>query len=439
MLRVVTLGLLVCAVVFVAFVVFSGNGGHRYTLDFQNAAGIVSGNLVMVGGHPVGSVDSVELSDDNRARMEVELDDPIREGTTAIIRRSSLSSVHNHYISLTPGPDNAAVLEEGTVLGEGDTTTAVELDQIFDMFDAPTRKGWSGWIRGVASIYKGRGATAANRAFKYTGASFSSTQRLMAELGDQSTHLDRFVKNTSGLMTRLASKEATLTEMVSNANAALGAIARQNESLSVALQELPPTLRQANTTFVNLRAALDDVQPMVGAAGRAADAGLARFLREDLRPVLTKARPVFSDLADVAHLPGPDNDMNDLLTVIRPIHRVGQPAVNALVRGMDASQEDLATTRAYSPDLFSSFARLGAVTGNYDAHGHYARVRPTSTGLFNLNGNNIEPATTANYGGMDFVDKPQRCPGGAARPIAGSNPFLDNGKLTGKCDPAQVP
>jgi hypothetical protein len=32
-----------------------------------------------------------------------------------------------------------------------------------------------------------------------------------------------------------------------------------------------------------------------------------------------------------------------------------------------------------------------------------------------------------------------RCPGGGVQPIAGSNPFLDNGNLTGKCDPSQVP
>lgn len=439
MLRVVTLGVLVCAIVLAGFLIFNSNGGHRYTLDFQNAAGIVPDNQVMVGGHPVGSIKSVELSDDNRARMEVDLDYPIHEGTTAIIRRSSLSSVHGHYVALAPGPDNSELLEEGTVLGEGETTTAVELDQIFDMFDPPTRKGWSGWIRGVASIYKGEGAEAANRTFKYTGSSFSSTQRLMGELADQDTHLDRFVKNTSGLMTKLAAKEDTLTEMVSNANAALGAIAAENQSLSVALQELPPTLRQANTTFVNLRAALDDVQPAIAAADRAADAGLARFLRDDLRPVLVKARPIFADLTEVNHLPGPDNDLSDLLTVIQPIHSIGRPAVNALIKGFDASQDNLATTRAYSPDLFSSFARIGATAGNYDAHGHYARVRPTSTGLFNLNGTSIDPATTPNAGGLDIISGPERCPGGGARPIAGSNPFLDHGKLTGKCDPSQVP
>ena len=36
-----------------------------------------------------------------------------------------------------------------------------------------------------------------------------------------------------------------------------GAIASENQSLSQALEALPRTMRQANTTFVNLRAALD--------------------------------------------------------------------------------------------------------------------------------------------------------------------------------------
>lgn len=439
MLRVVTLGVLVCAIVFVASLVFNSNGGHKYTFDFQNAAGIVSGNLVMVGGHPVGSVKSVELSEDNRARMEVELDEPIREGTTALIRRSSLSSVHNHYVAMTPGPDNNPVLEEGTILGEGETVTAVELDQIFDMFDPKTRKGWSDWIQGIASIYRGEAGPGANKTFKYSGASFSSTQRLMAELSDQDVHLDRFVRNTSGFVTNLSRVAPELTELVSNANTALGAIAQENESLSLALQELPPTLRQANTTFVNLRAALDDVEPLYRAQGRAADAGLANFLKNDLRPVLKRARPVFSDLADANSRPGPNNDLSDLLSSMIPLHDVARPAVNAAVRGMDASQEEVSETRAYGPDIFNAFARLGAVTATYDGNGHYARVVPTAMGPYQLNGTSIEPKTTAIYGGLDFLSNFQRCPGGATQPIPGSNPFLDNGNLTGKCDPSQVP
>jgi len=74
-------------------------------------------------------------------------------------------------------------------------------------------------------------------------------------------------------VTTLASEKDTLTDLVSNSNTALGAIADQNQSLSLALQELPPTLRQGNTTFVNLRAALTDLRPLLAASGRAADAG----------------------------------------------------------------------------------------------------------------------------------------------------------------------
>ncbi len=439
MLRVVTLGLLVCAVVLAAALVFNSKGGYKYTLEFQNAAGIVPRNLVMVGGHAVGSVNSVELSEDNQARMEIELDDPIHEGTTAIIRRSSLSSVHGHYISLTPGADNRPEMEEGSTLGEGATTTAVELDQIFDMFDPKTRKGWSDWIQGIASIYRGEGGANANRTFKYSGASFSSTQRLMAELSDQDTHLDKFVRNTSGFVTNLASVAPELTEMVSNANTALGAIANENQSLSLALRELPPTLRQANTTFVNLRAALDDLDPLYAAQGRAAGAGLAGFLKNDVRPVLKRARPVFADLATANSRPGANNDLSDVLTSLIPLHDVADPAVTAAIRGMNASQEEVSEFRAYSPDVFGGLGRLGAATANYDANGHYARVRPTAMGPMQLNGTNIEPKTGAIYGGLDFLSNFQRCPGGATQPIPGSNPFLDGGNLAGKCDPTQTP
>ncbi len=426
--------------ILVATLIFSGGSGYKYTLKFENVSLLVPGNLVLVGGHPVGSVESIKLSDDNLAEMEVELDEQIREGATFIVRKSSLSSVHSHFISMTPGPDNAPVVEEGTVLGEDSTTAAVEIDQLFDTFDAKTRRGWSNLIRGVSSIYAGEAAEGANKTFKYSGASFSATQRLMAELSDQDAKLDQFVKNTGGLMTTLAEVSPTLTEMVSNANTALGAIASENESLSLALQELPPTLRQGNTTFVNLRAALDDVEPLLVANGRAADAGLANFLRDDVTPVVRKLKPVASNLATVASKPGPSNDANELLAALIPLQSTARPAVNALVRALNASQEEVSETRAYAPDIFNAFAKLGAATANYDANGHYTRVRPTATGLSELNGTTIEPQTApTTYGGLELISGLNRCPGGSTQPIAGSNPFLDEGNLVGKCDPSQVP
>jgi len=431
---------LVCAVVLLASLIFRGGTGYEYTLKFENVSLIVPGNLVMVGGHPVGSVTSIGLTPDNQAEMGVELDEPLREGATFIVRKRSLSSVHNHYLSLTPGADNAPLLAEGAVLGEDSTTAAVEIDQLFSIFDRETRRGWSNTIQGAASIYAGEAAEGGNRTFKYSSTSFSSTQRLMAELSDQDSKLDQFVRNVGGLMTTLSEVSPNLTNMVSNANTALGAIASQNENLSLTLQELPPTLRQGNTTFVNLRAALDDVEPLLRANGRAADAGLAGFLTDDVAPVLRRLKPVASDLATVARRPGPSNDANELLTALIPLQNVARPTVDATVQALNASQEEISETRAYAPEILNSFAKLGAAAANYDFNGHYLRTRPTATGVYQQNGTTIEPASGATtYSGLQFISGLQRCPGGTTQPIAGSNPFLDEGKLVGKCDPGQVP
>ena len=51
---------------------------------------------------------------------------------------------------------------------------------------------------------------------------------------------------------------------------------------------LPGTLRQANTTFHNLRPALDDLDVLVNAA-KPATKNLAPFLRQ-LKPVLKRGR-----------------------------------------------------------------------------------------------------------------------------------------------------
>ena len=109
-----------------------------------------------------------------------------------------------------------------------------------------------------------------------------------------------------------------------------------------------------------------------------------------------------------------------------------------MVGGLDASQEDVADARAYAPDIFNAFARLGADAAPYDANGHYISVRPTASNLFQFNGATIAPNTGSVYGGMTFNSNFARCPGGSTQAIAGSNPFLDNGNLAGKCDPSQV-
>ena len=62
------------------------------------------GNQVLVAGQPVGTVDDITLTDNALADVTITTDDPLREGTTAVVRATSLSGVANRYVSLSPGP-----------------------------------------------------------------------------------------------------------------------------------------------------------------------------------------------------------------------------------------------------------------------------------------------------------------------------------------------
>ena len=96
------------------------------------------------------------------------------------------------------------------------------------------------------------------------------------------------------VVSAVAQRRADLSALTQNANEALGAIANENRSFDQALVALPGTLRQANTTFHNLRPALDDLDVLVNAA-KPATKNLPTFLRH-LKPVSSRSVPVFSDL-----------------------------------------------------------------------------------------------------------------------------------------------
>ena len=112
-------------------------------------------------------------------------------------------------------------------------------------------------------------------------------------------------------------------------------------------------------------------------------------------------------------------------------------------------QPDLSLVRAYTPDLFNGFGKLGQVTGYYDGNGHYARAQLGDLNLFNRNSGSgeLEPIPPSEqydaFGGSRSVRR--RCPGGATQPAPdGSNPFTDppfagSGVSSSDCDPADVP
>ena len=433
---------LAVAAVLAVVLLFGGSDGHRYTFIFQTGGQLVPGNEVLIAGQAVGTIDSIDLTDDSQAAVEVTLDDPLTEGSSAVVRSTSLSGVANRYISLTRGPDNADRLEEGATIAGEDTTAPVDLDQLFNVFRNKERESLQKFIQGNSTAYAGKGVLA-NRAYKFLNPALNSSERLFAEVSRDSVALQSFLVEGSQVFGALADRREDLSSLVTNANTALGAINNENEALDRSLAALPGTLRQSNTTFVNLRAALDDLDPLV-AASKPATKDLAPFLRL-LRQDAALAVPVFTDLADITNLPGADNDLADTLADLPDLRDAGSTAFPDAVQAMDDSQANIAFLRPYTPDLIGWIQKFGQATAYYDANGHYARVSPSASNIFDYNEitGDLDPIYTQPEDQFDALDFGlfQRCPGGGTQPAAdGSNPFLDDGNLGGDdCDPSDVP
>jgi phospholipid/cholesterol/gamma-HCH transport system substrate-binding protein len=434
------LGALLVVVAVVAIIVLGSGGGEQYKLIFQNAGQLVKGDDVQIGGRRIGNVDDILLTDNNEAEIRITVDKafaPLHTGTTATIRLTSLSGVANRYIALTPGPNNKPALRSGAVLGVEQTTSVVDLDQLFNTFDAKTRKGLQQVLQGSAVQYAGKGAQV-NESAKYFNPLLSTTDQVVKELAlDQST-LERALVAGASVTGAVAEKSDQLTSLVGNLNTVMGAVANENGSLSQALGVLPDTLREGSSTFVDLRSTLDDLDPLLQASGVAAK-DLPRFFRE-LRPLLNAATPTFESFSALVKQPGADNDLTDILRGLPRLQQIGSPTFQRAIQAMQQGQPVIDFLRPYSPDLVGWFRDFGQAAANYDANGHYARTMPIF-GIFDFKDNGDGTSELNPVGpSQRLANLPhgntRRCPGSASQPRPdGSNPFAPAGF---DCDKSQV-
>ena len=415
---------------------FGGDGGYRVTATFENGGQLVKGNQVRVGGRPVGTIRKIELNDRSQAEVELTVDDevaPLHRGTEATIRSPSLAGTANRYVSLRPGPNDAGKIDSGGLIDADDTTAPVDLDQLFNALDPGARKGLQQVSKGGAAQYQGRAPDAA-RSLKFFAPALNSTSRLTRELVVDDEVFSRFITDTSDAMGAIAERRDDLSGLVQNTGTALGAIGDENVALSRALDLLPGTLRKSNITFVNLRAALDDIDVLVEES-KTGTRDLAPFLRR-LRPLVADARPTIRDLRTLIRLPGANNDLLELTGKLPRLQRLTSTVFPRANRTFDRSQEFVDTLRQYTPDLAGWFTKFGQVASNYDANGHYARIQPVF-GLFDYNEDTGELSRKPDAQRIDGygAGKQERCPGGAVQPPPdGSAPFP-----VAECDPNQTP
>jgi len=492
--RIAALVALAVAVVLVVMLL-GGNGGEDYevTAEFENASQLVNGNEVVVGGTPVGTVSKIELGPDGQAFVSFSVEEdfaPLRRGTTATIRSPSLSQIAGRQVQLTLPPSSAGgeEIESGEHLTQAETVAAVDLDQIFNTLSPKTIRDFKHVIQGFELSYQGVEQNA-NRGVRYLNPFLSTSRRLFGELTADQRALENLLVDGAKLSNAVAERAPDVSALIGNLNQMMNALGDRRTELAESISKLPAFMRDANTTFVNLRAALDDVDPLVDASKPVA-VRLRPFLAV-LRAAADDAVPTIRDLDAIVKRPGADNDLVDI-SLLQPKltkRAIGTgspdcgpgplnpedlqiPADDDFTQGsfgeavcsLTNGEANLSMFRAYTPELVGWFDDFGH-SGYIDAISGLGRISTT------FNTFSFSPATgtpcllpilpgcagtapdtpSQQLAALD-TGNTRRCPGSNERPLGvadpsdNSVPFTDGGKLTGQptqehlgdCDPDDV-
>ena len=458
--RIAAVGAVVLAIAIVAVLMFRGGGGYEVTAQFLNAAQLVKGNQVMVGGTAVGSVKDIKITKNGQAEVKLTVKedyDDLPAETRAVIRQASQSGIANRYVELQLPPNNkrsGKKIADGGRIPVASTTTTVELDELFNTLDPDTRDAVSAFFRNSAKQFKGK-EEQQRELFRYLNPALSTSSRLFNELNRDTPLLADFLQDSEKLVTALAEKRDDLSALVGNANRTFRALAAEREALGEAINRFPDFMRTSNTVFVNLRAALDDVDPLVDASKPVARQ-LQPFLAE-LRPLARDARPTIRDLSNTLLRRGADNDLLDLQRTFpalastaldtkerKPDFGTGPTSVGTVRGAFPETVEALGDAapiighgRPYTPELIGWFDDF-STSGPYDAQGGFSRAQV----VFNIQ--NLTQAVPELidigvrdqvFGDLAKTGQFRRCPGASEEPAAdGSNVFSAAEQQALDCD-----
>jgi phospholipid/cholesterol/gamma-HCH transport system substrate-binding protein len=381
---------LVVAVVAVAaavnFLGIGGGGGYQATFVFPHATNLFAGSRVQIDGFNVGGVDGLEVRD-GKALVKVTLDHkhaPLREGTNARIDYQSLPG--ERIVQIAPGPKSNAALPDGAMITA--TTPRVDLDQILTALDPDTRAALRRVVPGLEQALAGHeedlGAT-----LQSAGPALHAATDVLDAIGSDGPALRTLLTAVRDLAERLVARRDSVRGIIDGFDRNLARTAKRSEELAAGLDELPATLRTADSVLGRVPPAaaaalplLRDLLPAVEALPAAA-ADLRPFLTE-LGPALAELRPALVSLAAV---------LDETPTLLDKAHAV-VPPVTGVVSSLLPVLDYL---RPYTPELAGVISNLASASANYDVNGHFLRIYVSSGSLLlgSVTGQ-LNPAITKN-------------------------------------------
>ena len=281
--------LAVLITVLAVFLAYNANNGlpfvqsYRLTAQVPDAAALVPGNEVRIGGVRVGVVESIEpvATDDGTfaAALALKLDksvEPLPEDSKVIIR--SRSALGLKYLQITRGTSDQGFPAGSTLPLSAASPEPVEFDQLLSTFDVPTQENIQANLTEFGNALAGRGPDL-NEAIGALKPLLPRLERVMRNISDPQTGIGPFFSALAQSASAVAPVAETQAQMFVDLDTTLAAFADiARPYLQDTISKTPVTLHTASETLpvirpflVNSRKLFVNLQPGVKAAAESAD------------------------------------------------------------------------------------------------------------------------------------------------------------------------
>jgi virulence factor Mce-like protein len=287
----------VLIVVVGVFLAYNANKGLPFvpTYDVKarvpDAANLVVGNDVRVGGDRVGVVSSIKPVSLGGGRtaavLGLKLDktvDRLAKDSTVIVRPRSALGLK--YVQITPGHSRRTLAPGDTIPEANARPVPVEIDQVFNTFSRPTRTGIQRSLGGFGDALASRGPDL-NRAITAFRPLVQHLLPVAENLNAPQTRLARFFRALEAAASEVAPVAEQQAALVRNLDTTFGALAPvARPYIQQFIHESPPTEQLAINEFPKQRPFLRN------------SAALFRELRPGAA-VLPHALPILADAATI--------------------------------------------------------------------------------------------------------------------------------------------
>jgi phospholipid/cholesterol/gamma-HCH transport system substrate-binding protein len=293
--------------------------GYRFTVEMPEAATLAKEADVRLAGVNVGKVKDKQLDKRGaRTKVTIELKSayaPIAKDTRAILRQKTL--LGETYVELAPGhPRSAGTLKDGSQLANSQVEPTVEVDEIFNSFDRPTRRAFQEWVAELSKVIDKHGGQDLNDSFGNLAGFSVDGAKLFKVLDEQEIAVRRLIKNTGIVFGAINERQGALRQLVVNANNTFEATASRDQALAQTFAIFPTFLDESKATMARLNRFSRNTRPLVNALKRPAD---------DLGPTVHDLGELAPDLERLfRNLPG-----------LIDASRTGLPAAKDILKGLE--------------------------------------------------------------------------------------------------------